>query len=69
MAAPARDRWTGATVTWDFGDGATEEGETLTYAYSEPGTYTVKITATDGAGNARTVTRTITITDLRGPRP
>ena len=32
MAAPARDRWTGATVTWDFGDGATEEGETLTYA-------------------------------------
>jgi hypothetical protein len=66
MGAPARDRWSGATVTWDFGDGGTEEGENLVYAYGKAGTYTVRVTATDGAGNARTSTRTITVSD--GPR-
>ena len=61
MGAPARDRWTGATVTWDFGDGGTEEGENLVYAYAKAGTYTVRITATDGAGNTRTTTRTVQV--------
>jgi hypothetical protein len=68
MRATARDRWTGATVTWDFGDGGTEEGETLTYAYAEPGSYVVHITATDGAGNTRSATRHISVTS-GGTRP
>jgi PKD repeat protein len=68
MRATARDRWTGATVTWDFGDGGTEEGETLMYAYAEPGSYVVRITATDGAGNTRSATRQITVTS-GGTRP
>ena len=68
MGAPARDRWTGATVTWEFGDGGTEEGENLVYAYAKAGTYTVRITATDGAGNTRTTTRTVQVTNVPGPR-
>jgi hypothetical protein len=52
-----------ATVTWEFGDGRTEEGETLTYACQEPGTYTVRFTTADAAGNKRTDTRTIQIPD------
>ena len=56
-------------MTWEFGDGGTEEGEHVTYAYSGPGTYEVRITATDGAGNERTVTRSIEVLETLGPRP
>lgn len=33
------------TTEWDFGDGSSAEGNSVTYAYSTAGTYTVKITA------------------------
>jgi len=36
---------------WDFGDGATATGVTVTHAYTNPGTYTVKLTVMDKAGN------------------
>ncbi|WP_179376654.1 T9SS type B sorting domain-containing protein [Winogradskyella wichelsiae] len=38
---------TGATYTWDFGNGDTIEGLNVNYAYAVPGTYTVTFTATD----------------------
>ena len=49
------------TYSWDFGDGSTGSGATPSHTYTEPGTYTVTLTATNAAG---TDTRTITIEAL-----
>ncbi|NNE32715.1 MAG: PKD domain-containing protein, partial [Winogradskyella sp.] len=38
---------TGATYTWDFGNGDTLTGESVNYAYPNPGTYTVSLIVTD----------------------
>ncbi|WP_296317209.1 PKD domain-containing protein, partial [Winogradskyella sp. UBA3174] len=38
---------TGATYTWDFGNGDTLIGESVNYAYPNPGTYIVTLTVTD----------------------
>ncbi|MEN8885996.1 MAG: PKD domain-containing protein, partial [Winogradskyella sp.] len=38
---------TGALYTWDFGNGDTLDGETVSYAYPNPGTYNVTLTITD----------------------
>ena len=67
MSAKISDALTGATATWDFGDGTTEEGEHLTKVYDEAGAYTVTLTVTDGAGNTTTAQRTIEIQDRRPP--
>jgi hypothetical protein len=34
--------------SWDFGDGSTSEDSTPVHSWSDPGTYTVSLTATDG---------------------
>ena len=50
-----------ATYKWDFGDGQTGEGASVTHAYAKAGSYTVKVTVTDGKvtiDNTRTVTLT-----------
>jgi PKD repeat protein len=41
--------------SWDFGDGETAKGETVTHTYAKAGTYTVKLTVTDSAGRSATV--------------
>ncbi|WP_178987685.1 T9SS type B sorting domain-containing protein [Winogradskyella schleiferi] len=46
-SATFSDDGTGATYTWDFGNGVTLDGEDVNYAYTNPGTYTVTFTATD----------------------
>jgi hypothetical protein len=62
MAASATDDWSNpATFTWDFGDGSTGAGAAPSHVYAAPGVYTVAITATDGAGNPATTTRTIVV--------
>ena len=43
---------------WDFGDGAMGEGETVSYAWTAPGTYTVALTVTDDSGTGSAVQRT-----------
>ena len=36
------------TFSWDFGDGATDSGETVSHTYTAAGEYTVVLTASDG---------------------
>jgi PKD repeat protein len=48
---------------WDFGDGSTDVVQNPTHTYTAAGTYTVKLTATNGKGsNAVTKTGLITVT-------
>jgi choice-of-anchor C domain-containing protein len=41
---------------WDFGDGMTSTEQHPTHTYARPGTYPVKLTVTDAAGNTHSVT-------------
>ena len=66
MSVTTRDALSGATATWDFGDGTTEEGESFTKAFLAPGAFTVRVTVTDSAGNTTTVHRAVTVAQQRG---
>ena len=47
------DRWSAVSSTaWNFGDGATASGASVSHAYANPGTYTITVTSTDAVGNA-----------------
>lgn len=48
-------------VAWDFGDGATEAGTTVTHAYADSGTYDVRVTVTDDHGGTTEETFPVTI--------
>jgi serine protease len=52
-----------ATYDWDFGDGATGSGETITHAYSTAGTYIVTLTVTDSYGLIDTDTAEVIISE------
>jgi FOG: PKD repeat len=53
---------------WDFGDGTTSTDENATHTYSEPGNYTVKLTASNSAGSDEKVkTSYINIADTIAP--
>jgi PKD repeat protein len=56
--------------SWDFGDGGTSTAKNPSHTYDEPGTYTVRLTATNSAGSD-TATRSgyITVTDGGGGPP
>jgi outer membrane protein OmpA-like peptidoglycan-associated protein len=48
------------TYSWDFGDGATGSGSSASHTYSEPGTYTVELGASNSVGeDARTLSLTV----------
>ncbi len=53
-----------AGYSWRFGDDTRGSGEAVVHVYEEPGTYTVRLTTVDTAGNRNTATRTITVTDV-----
>ena len=46
---------------WDFGDGLNSTEQNPTHIYALPGTYTVKLTATNGSGAGIPVTQIITV--------
>ena len=52
-----------ATHAWDFGDGTTGNGASVSHTYAGPGTYNVTLSVTDNRGGPATVTSGVTITD------
>ena len=53
--------------TWEFGDGQSDTGATVTYAYPTAGTYTPTVTVTDASGVSQT--KTLTVVVVRNPPP
>jgi hypothetical protein len=65
FTASANDVWWGASgLTWSFGDGATAAGPTVTHSFSQPRTYTVVVTSTDGSGNSSSASGAFTATQI-----
>lgn len=50
-----------AQYRWDFGDGSTGSGATVTHAFSGPSTYFVRLTLVDGLGRSASTTRSVTV--------
>lgn len=61
MSAAATDRMSGASVHFDFGDGSRADGASVSHIYAAPGTFAVKVIATDGAGNQSSLSKAITV--------
>ncbi|HEX9908451.1 MAG TPA: ethylbenzene dehydrogenase-related protein [Thermoplasmata archaeon] len=51
------------TYSWQFGDGATGSGASVTHSYDEAETYIVNVTASDGKGGTSTTSVTIVVED------
>jgi hypothetical protein len=69
MSVQASDRWSGAAVNWDFGDGNVAGGDVVSHAWGAPGVYSITTTATDGAGNSTSATHTIQVSNAPPPPP
>ena len=52
------------TYRWNFGDGQTATGSSVTHVYQSGGTFTAKLTAIDDGGKAGTATTRIVVTNL-----
>jgi len=50
-----------ATYAWDFGDGTTAAGRTVSKHYNTAGSYNVKLTVTDNRGGSATSTHPVTV--------
>jgi PKD repeat protein/RNA polymerase subunit RPABC4/transcription elongation factor Spt4 len=59
-AAGSTDNVGIVSYEWDFGDGTSGTGVTISHTYEDVGTYNVTLTVTDAAGNFSTVTIVIT---------
>jgi|GEM_PF-6438472 len=49
------------SYSWNFGDGSTASGQTVTHTYSSAGTYTVTLTVTDNEGLTSSTSKQITV--------
>ena len=50
-----------ASYAWDFGDGSTGTGVAPQHTYTNPGTFVVRLTVTDGTGSTASATGSVTI--------
>jgi hypothetical protein len=66
VSASAVDRLSAITFAWDFGDGGTALGGSASHIYRAGGTYTVVVSATDGAGNVSTASGTLVVPPVPG---
>jgi hypothetical protein len=48
-----------AAYNWDFGDGATGSGQTVTHTYSVPGIFNVRLTVVDNNGATASLTKEV----------
>jgi hypothetical protein len=69
----ATDAWSGpASVHWDFGDGQSADGASVSHSFANAGVFSARATATDGVGNSTTGSGNVQVTS-RGstglPRP
>ncbi len=55
------------TYSWNFGDGSYGTGITTTHAYTNIGTYTVRVTVADDQGASSVATGTVQIVNVRDP--
>jgi PKD repeat protein len=55
------------TYRWDFGDGASGDGQVVSHSYARAGTYTVKLTVTDKDGGWGADTATVQVTQPNQP--
>ena len=71
FSVAGRDVWSGPlkTAAWDFGDGATAAGLSVTHAFGLAGPRTVRVRGEDGVGNATTAAREVTIVPTPAPAP
>jgi hypothetical protein len=67
LSVPASDAISGVSVAWSFGDGGSANGAVVSHTWSAPGTYTVQVTATDGAGNTARTSAQVAVADRTAP--
>jgi len=53
-----------AGIDWDFGDGATDSGASVSHTYNKAGIFTAKVTATDNQGGTATASVTVKVLPL-----
>ncbi len=69
-AASVSDVWSSVNTVWNFGDGGSAGGSSVSHVFGGPGTFSVRATATDAVGNSRSDTRSTQITNpAPGPGP
>jgi len=57
------------SFSWNFGDGTTKSGQSVSHRYGAAGNYTITLVATDSDGAEDTVTDTVSVEESVAPPP